>query len=104
MAPSRSEMDTGTIAAIIGGIVAVLTALITQAYQHLSGAKKATADAQLTAVSGFISLISQLQAERLLMIARITECEAKDQKQDRRISQLERCLTLHGIDIPGDGP
>lgn len=100
----HADMDAGTITVVVGGIVTVITVFVGGLWNYLSGRKKSGSDAQTTTVSGFIALITQLQTERTAMIARLEVCEDKEERLDRRITQLERALIRENIDLPPEEP
>lgn len=102
IAIARDQVDSGTIVAVVGAIAVVFTGFITGLWQWLSGRKKSNIDAQASLVAGFVALLTSVQNERDRLLARITECESDNQKQDRRISKLERLIRQHGGEVPGD--
>lgn len=100
--PHYAQLDAGTIALVIGGAVAVVTAFVSGLWQWIGGRKKSSTDMQASLVAGFVALLGKVQEERDRLLTRIDECEANGQRQDRRINKLERTMARHKIEIPED--
>lgn len=98
----RREIDSGTIIAVIGAIAVIITGFFTGLWQWLSGRKKSNIDAGASLVAGFVALLASVQNERDRLLGRIDRCESDNQKLERRISKLERIITQHGGEVPGD--
>jgi hypothetical protein len=94
--------DVSVLAAIIAGFVAIISAFFGGLWPWLSGRKKAVTDERALLISGFVSLLAAVQKERDTLIDRVAECEANNQKQDRRIGKLERAMIKHHIALPPD--
>lgn len=98
----RTEVNNGTITALVGAIAAVITAFVAGLWQHLSGRKKGDVEAHGATISGFIALIGQLQARIGILESQNSAFEINDHKQDRRIGKLEKIMRDHNIEVPGD--
>lgn len=101
---SYAEMDSASIVAIVGGVVAVVTVFITGLWQWVTGRKKTELDAQGALMSGFIALIAEFKTERETLINRINALERNNQQQDRHIARIERLMSKHNIALPKDVP
>jgi hypothetical protein len=107
----KQAQDSGFITAVVGAIAAVLGGVVAGFWQWFSNRKKHDAeaqkvglDAQASVMNGFILLLEQFKAERVVLAARITELEQTNLKLDRRIMQLERHIVTNGGEIPNEHP
>jgi hypothetical protein len=96
----EDHLDSTSVGAIVAGAVAVVTAVVTGLWKWLGDRKRHEIDAQASLVSGFVSLLTSVQNERDRLLGRIGDLESNNQKQDRRISKLERVLSRNNIAIP----
>lgn len=98
---SRSEWDSGTITAIGGIIVAIITAIFGGGFwQWWTGRKKVDADAQTVIIDSFKVIIGKLETERNALVERVVECDRENHKLHRRNMVLERTLMHNQIDLP----
>lgn len=95
-------------ATIIGLLTVLLGGSVAGFWQWFSNRKKAKVEAETTAqgaiLNGFMQLLAEFKAERSELVRRLVAMEENNQKQDRRIAQLEHALIANNIAIPEDKP
>lgn len=100
----RTDWDTGSVAAIITGVVAAATAVVSGFWQWMSGRRKVEADsqslAQSAALAGLSSLIAYSQAHIERLEKRTLELKEEIHSCEHHVLILERLLSKHNIDLP----
>ena len=99
---AAAGLSSTVLVAIVGGFVTVVAAFVGGMWRWLGHRGKSRNDAQVSLVSGFVSLLASIQSERDRLLDRIAKLESDSNKQWRRIAKLERALLKAGREVPDD--
>jgi hypothetical protein len=82
------------------GVLAFCVACVAPVLAYFAGRGAAAAQLQTALNDAFRSLMVELQGERSVLVARVTELEGRNRQLEQQSDSLKRLLQRNNIDIP----